>query len=62
MYDCSRDIKYQRQPCISILVRTADQEIILEVFLSTNYNIDQALEKLRLPTTDKNYCKLDPDF
>ncbi|CAF1093857.1 unnamed protein product [Adineta ricciae] len=35
--------------------RTADQEIILEVFLSTNYNIDQALEKLRLPTTDKNY-------
>ncbi|CAF0744591.1 unnamed protein product [Rotaria sp. Silwood1] len=35
--------------------RTADQEIVLEVFLSTNYNIDQALDKLRLPTTNKNY-------
>ncbi|CAF4415530.1 unnamed protein product, partial [Adineta steineri] len=36
--------------------RTADQETILEVFLSTNYDIDQALDKLRLPTTNKNYC------
>jgi len=35
--------------------RTADQEVVLEIFLSTNYNIDQALEKLRLPTTNKNY-------
>ncbi|CAF0828146.1 unnamed protein product [Adineta steineri] len=35
--------------------RTADQETILEVFLSTNYDIDQALDKLRLPTTNKNY-------
>jgi hypothetical protein len=40
----------------SIIDRTADQEIILEVFLSTHYNIDQALDKLRLPTTNKNYC------
>ncbi|CAF0971082.1 unnamed protein product [Rotaria sordida] len=35
--------------------RTADQEIVLEVFLSANYNVDQALDKLRLPTTNKNY-------
>jgi len=39
------------------LVRTADQEVVLEIFLSTNYNIDQALDKLRLPTTNKNYCR-----
>jgi hypothetical protein len=39
-----------------LIDRTADQEIVLEIFLSTNYNIDQALEKLRLPTTNKNYC------
>ncbi len=39
------------------LDRTADQEVVLEIFLSTNYNIDQALDKLRLPTTNKNYCK-----
>ena len=42
--------------CYFSIDRTADQEIVLEIFLSTNYNIDQALEKLRLPTTDKNYC------
>ncbi|CAF3325753.1 unnamed protein product [Rotaria socialis] len=35
--------------------RTADQENVLEVFLASNYNIDQALEKLREPTTNKNF-------
>jgi len=39
-----------------LIDRTADQEVVLEIFLSTNYNIDQALDKLRLPTTNKNYC------
>ncbi len=39
-----------------LIVRTADQEVVLEIFLTTNYNIDQALDKLRLPTTNKNYC------
>lgn len=38
--------------------RTADQENVLEVFLSTNYNTEQALEKLRLSTTEKNFCKI----
>jgi hypothetical protein len=40
-----------------LIVRTADQEVVLEIFLTTNYNIDQALDKLRLPTTNKNYCR-----
>ena len=39
------------------IVPTADQENVLEIFLSTNYNIEQALDKLRLPITNKNYCK-----
>jgi hypothetical protein len=39
------------------LDRTADQELVLEVLLSTDYDIEQALDKLRLPSTNKNDCK-----
>lgn len=35
--------------------RTADQEVVLEILLATDFDMDQALDKLRLPSTNKNY-------
>ena len=38
------------------LDRTADQEVVLEILLASDFDMDQALDKLRLPSTNKNYC------
>ena len=56
--------EYEVVPCslrLFSLDRTADQEVVLEILLESSYDSDQALDKLRLPSTNKNYCNWQPD-